>query len=427
MTVENTGMGATDRDIQASAEAAGRVAGDVLVARQAIYDASHNVVAYELLYRRRADAVSADVVDGRRATLQVITNAVLEIGLDRLAGEVPVHINYPQELLVESAVIPVPPQRVVIEVLEGVRAHPAVIAGISVMRARGHLIALDDYSLELSDPILLNSADIVKIDISQHLPDALESIVAELKSRGLLLIAEHVETAEEFQRCRSLGFDRFQGYFLQHPRIFSARPVPASRLGTLRLVATLQNDESAISDVERLISQDVSLTYRVLRCINSSYYNFNRTVESIREAVVIMGFEKLQQLCALVALQELDDRPLSVLLDAMIRARMCEQLGRLRGAGHEPQLFIAGLFSTLDALTGTPMAEVLQGLPLAPEVVDALTRHEGELGLVLKEVLAFERGTWSGATFPGIGPALVQQAYLDAVAWAEASQALVRG
>jgi EAL and modified HD-GYP domain-containing signal transduction protein len=414
------------RDVDAAAETARRVPADVLVARQAIYDSSQNVVAYELLYRRRADSTSAEVTDGRRATLQVITNAVLEIGLDRLAGEVPVHINYPQELLVENAVIPVPPQRVVIEVLEGVRAHPGVIAGISVMRARGHLIALDDYSPQLSDPALLSVADIVKIDISQHLPEVLEALVADLKSSGLQLIAEHVETAEEFQRCRSLGFDRFQGYFLQHPRIFSSRPVPASRLGILRLVATLQNDDSAISDVERLISQDVSLTYRVLRCINSSYYNFDRRVESIRQAVVIMGFEKLRQLCALVALQELEDRPLSVLLDAMTRARMCEQLGRLRGVGHESQLFIAGLFSTLDALTGIPMAEVLHGLPLAPQVVKALTTHEGELGLVLKEALAFERGTWSEATFRGVAPQLVQRAYLDAVAWADASQTLVR-
>ena len=419
-------MEAPGRDGHASAEAVGRVAADVLVARQAIYDSSQKVVAYELLYRRHADSMSADVIDGRQATLQVITNAVLEIGLDRLAGEVPVHINYPQELLVASAVIPVPPQRVVIEVLEGVRAHSEVIAGISVMRARGHLIALDDYSLHLSDPALLGVADIVKIDISQHLPEALKALVADLKSRGLQLIAEHVETAEELQHCRSLGFDRFQGYFLQHPRIFSSRPVPASRLGTLRLVATLQNEQSAISDVERLISQDVSLTYRVLRCINSSYYNFNRKVDSIRQAVVIMGFEKLRQLCALVALQELDDRPLSALLDAMTRARMCEQLGRLRGVGHEPQLFIAGLFSTLDALTGIPMAEVLQGLPLPPEVVKALTDHEGALGLVLKEVVAFERGTWSVVTFRGVAPELVQRAYLDAVAWAEASQALVR-
>ncbi len=408
------------------AEGADATSSLVLVARQSIYSAAQAVIAYELLYRPSTAATSTGAIDGRQATLQVITNAVLELGLDRLAGELPVHINYPQTLLIESAPLPVPAQRVVIEVLEDVRAEPGVIAGISAMRARGHRIALDDYSPHVSDPALLEVADIVKLDLSQHAPDALAGLVTELKSRGLMLVAERVETTEEFQRCVALGFDGFQGYFLQHPRIFSSRPVPASRLGTLRLVALLQNDESSINDVERLISQDVSLTYRVLRCINSSYYNFSRKVESIRQAIVILGFEKLRQLCALIALQELEDRPPSALLDSMARARMCEQLGALRGVGEAPQLFITGLFSTLDVLTGIPMTELLQGLPLGPAVVKALTSQEGELGFVLREVVAFERGTWSAAAFRGVAPERIQQAYLDAVSWAEATLGLVR-
>jgi c-di-GMP phosphodiesterase len=397
----------------------------LLVARQALYDRSKTVISYELLFRRSESASKAEVIDGNQATLQVITNSVLEIGLDRLADDLPVHINYPQELLEKASPLPVHPQRVIIEVLEDVRATPEAIAGIKAMRARGHTIALDDFAPRTSDCALLPFADMIKIDISQHKPDELAKLAGLLKKRKVTLVAERIETVEEFDRCVGLGFDAFQGYFLQHPKTFSAKPVPSSRLGTLRLVAILQSDDSSIKDVEQMIAQDLSLSYRVLRCINSSYYNFTREIDSIRQAIVILGFEKLRQLCALIALQGLEDRPPSVFIDAMTRARMCEQVGRLRGIRELPPLFITGLFSTLDALTGLAMPELLKVLPLSPPVAKALTTHEGDLGKVLKEVIAFERGEWTEAEFKGVPIDGIQTAYLESVAWAKDTQAMV--
>lgn len=406
-------------------EPAARPADQALVARQAIYGPMKDVVAYELLYRRSEGASKADVIDGRRATLEVVTNSVLEIGLDRLVGELPIQINYPDELIASNLIVPVSPKRVVIEVLETVRATPEVLAGIKAMRARGHQIALDDFSPKVSDMTLLAVADTVKLDISDYSAGDLEKVVRALKARKLRLIAERIETLEEFERCARLGFDAFQGYFLQHPKVFSARPVQSSRLGTLRLVAILQSDDVAIGDVERLIAQDVSLSYRVLRCINSSYYGFSKKIESIRQAVVILGFEKLRQLCALIALREVEDRPVSVFVDAMTRARMCEKVGALRGSRDTSSLFITGLFSTLDSLTGIPMPDLLRELPLSESVSRALSIQEGDLGKVLKETIAYERGVWTPTTFLGVAPEMMQSTYLEAVAWAEGAQTLV--
>ena len=302
-----------------------------VVARQAIVDASRDVVAYELLYRRTDAAQVADPGDGERATLEVIANAVLEIGLDRLSPELPVHINYPRELLVQRIAPPVFPQRVVIEVLESVRADTETVAAITALRTRGHQIALDDFSPDVTDMKLLEHADIVKLDLSQHSPEDFEQYATALKQRRLRLIAERVETVQDFERCVALGFDGFQGYFLQHPKTFSARPIPSNRLGALRIVSLLQKEDSEVSDIERLVSHDLGLSYRILRCINSSYYGFSKKVDSIRQAVMILGFERLRQLCALVALRELGERPPSVFVDAMARARMCEKLGPFRG------------------------------------------------------------------------------------------------
>src|SRR5207253_1261200 len=141
--------------------------------------------------------------------------------------------------------------------------------------------------------------------------------VAELHKRKLKLIAEEVETVEQFEHCLELGFEGFQGNFLQHPQTFRAQRVPSSRLGTLRLVATLQNPEFSLDEVEKLVSQDISMPYRVLRCINSSYYNLPRQVSSVRQAIVILGIENLRQLCTLVAMQSFEERPPALFVHAM--------------------------------------------------------------------------------------------------------------
>ena len=396
-----------------------------LVARQPVYDSAMTVIAYELLYRESLTAVKAGVFDPRQATLRVIANAALEIGLDRLAGDLPVHINFPRELLITEALLPLQPERVVIEVLEDVPAEPAVLAGIRRLRARGHRIALDDYSPRRSDRALLDVADIVKLCIAQVVGDELTRTVREMKDRGLKLIAEEVETVEQFEHCIALGFDGFQGYFLQQPQTFKAQRAPASKIGALRVIATISEEETSIVEVEKVLSQDVALSYRVLRCINSSYYNLPRKVDSIRQAVVILGLDNLRQLCTLVSLQGFDDRPPILFVNMMTRARMCEQLGKLAGQQQTGAFFITGLFSMLNVLTGMPTAQILEALPLSPPVTAALLAEEGELGAALKCVRAYERGRWEQVVFAKLPQNVIRAAYVDAVFWAEQTRTML--
>jgi len=398
---------------------------DVFVARQPIYDSAMAVMAFELLYRPSPAATRATITDPRQATLDVISSAALEIGLDRLSGGQPVHINFPMELLTDVPDLPLPPNLVVIEVLEDVRAEPAVVAGIRKLRARGHRIALDDYSPQVSDPRLLELADIVKLEITHPQPAELAKLVGELKTRGLQLIAENVETPEDFETSVALGFTGFQGYFLQHPQTFRAKRVPSSRLSTLRLVASLSNEEYSIDEIELLISQNVSMSYHVLRCINSSYYNLPRKVDSIRQAIVILGVNHLRQLCSLLCLQGFDDRPPSLFLNAMTRARMCEQLGQLGGAKDTGAFFITGLFSLLNAMTGMPTQKIVEELPLSPAVCRALVAGEGDLGKALKCTRAYERAAWDHVTYGNLSPALIRAAYVDALFWAEQARAML--
>jgi EAL and modified HD-GYP domain-containing signal transduction protein len=383
------------------------------------------VVGYELLYRASPVSRSAQFGDAGSATLDVVAVAALEIGLDRLAGGLPVHINFPEELLVRLPDLPLQGQRVVIEVLEDVRANPQVLQGIHALRARGHRIALDDYSPQSSDPRLLEVADIVKLEVTHPPPDELGRLARELRAARFELIAENVESREDFERCIALGFTGFQGNFLQQPETFRARRVPVSRVGALRLAAVLQNEDYSLDEVERLLSRDVSLSYRVLRCINSSYYNLPRKVDSIRQAIVILGLDTLRQLSGLLCLQGLDDRPPSLIVQAMTRGRMCEQLGKLGGARDAGPFFITGLFSLLNALLGLPTRKVVEDLPLSPAIVSALVAGEGPLGAALQCTRAYERGVWDHAVYEDLAPHLIRAAYVDSLFWAEQSRTLL--
>jgi EAL and modified HD-GYP domain-containing signal transduction protein len=398
-----------------------------MVARQPVYDAAMAVVAYELLYRESASALKAMVTDTRRATLRVIANAALEIGLDRLAGGLPVHINFPRDLLIDGEqLLPVQPQRVVVQVLDDLPPTPQVLDALRALRARGHKIAVGDFSIRQSDRTLLQVADIVKVALSREQPQDLPLAVKELKGRGLTLVAEEVETIEQFDRCMQLGFDAFQGGFLHHPETFRAVRVPSSKIGTLRLLTELSKPDTSIDELERLVCQDMSMSYRVLRCINSSFYNLPRKVESIRQAIVILGLDPLRQLCSLIALQGFDDRPPNLIVVAMARARMCEQLGRIIGAADTGPFFITGLFSMLNVLTGVPIKQLVDDLPLSQAIVNALVTEEGDLGAALHCVRAYERGRWKEVSFCGLPPNVIRAAYVDAVFWAEETRALIQ-
>jgi len=389
-----------------------------LVARQPIYGKAMTVVAYELQYAE-ADPELGLAGSPREGTLRMLADAALDIGLDRLAGALPVYIRYPRELLAVDAPLSMHPDRVIIEVPGELRADEAVLRGIRTLRERGHHIALDAFTPGLTQPELLDLVDVVKLSLPSFEPEQLERLAPEFTRRGLKLIATSVATIEQFEHASELGFDGFQGDFLQRPQRFHSQRAPRNGFATLRLVATLQNPEATMREVELLISQDLSMSYRVLRCINSSFYSLPQKVDSIRQALVLLGMDNLRQLCLLAALQQLENRPPSLFVTAMARAQMCEQLARLAGQSATAPYFITGLFSMLDVLMGMPMAKIVDELPLAPAVENALVSGDGDAGAALACAKAYESATWIHARYRDIAPHLIRAAYLDAVYGAE--------
>jgi EAL and modified HD-GYP domain-containing signal transduction protein len=411
------------QNINAVAAATPDGASVALVARQPIYGKAMTVQAYELQY---ADSGYDTSGPGgpRENALRILADAALDIGLDRLAGTLPVYIQYPRELLMAKEPLSLHPERVIIEIPGGIAAEEAVLRGIRTLRERGHHIALDDFAPHVSYPAVMELVDIVKVPLPAFAPAQLARLAPELIHRGLKLIAKNVATIEQFEHASQLGFDGFQGDFLTRPQQFHSQRAPRNGFATLRLVATVQNPDCTMREVEQLISQDLSMSYRVLRCINSSFYNLSQKVDSIRQALVLLGMDNLRQLCSLAALQQLENRPPSLFVTAMARAHMCEQLARLAGQSPTAPYFITGLFSMLDVLMGMPMSKIVDELPLAPAVENALVAGDGDAGAALACAKAYESATWIHARYRDIAPHLIRAAYLDAVYGAE--QALLQ-
>jgi EAL and modified HD-GYP domain-containing signal transduction protein len=407
----------------AAAFAAASGSHDVLVARQPIFDAFSKVNAHELLYRPTAEDLAAGtVLPGPAATARVILAAISDFGLKRLVGDADVHINLSAELIREPIDIPLPPTRMVLEVLEDVEADAAVIAGLQAYKARGFRIALDDFAAVpgQGDQRLLGLADFVKIDILLQPADTLADLVADLRARKIGLIAEKVESGEQFDRCRAMGFSGFQGFFLQRPETFKSQRTEGFKPATLRVIAALQTSDCSVEEIETLVSRDVALVTRLLRSLNSAYYGFPSPVSSVRHGINLVGRDNLLKLCAILTLAAFRDRPSWLLGNTLMRARMCERLRSSNDDQEAGAFFMAGMLSHLDALLGVPLEEAVGSLGLVPAVSDALLERKGAIGRALTAVEAYERGRWDAVRAAGYQDlAAVRAAYLEAVGWSE--------
>ena len=396
----------------------------VFVGRQPIFDGDLSVFAYELLFRD-GDGNRARVVDGEQATLQTLVNTLMEFGLDEVVGNHLAFLNLNRSLLLRHADLPAMQQRFVLEVLEDIEPDAEVIAALQALAQKGFRIALDDFVYRDTLKPLVELADIIKIDIQKLEPEQVRLHVAKMRPYDVKFLAEKVETHEQFEFCKSLGFQYFQGYFLSRPKVLSGKRLPANRLAVLQLLEQIQNPDVSVAELEQLISRDVSLSYRILRYINSAQFAGSRKIESINRAVVMIGLRQLRALTSLFVLSQLDDKPVELMRIALVRARMCELLSQHLGTGTSETHFTIGLFSTLDALLDRPIEEIVAALPLNADVVAALTRREGIGGAILGCVLACERGEWTVASDPRFDFAVVSQAYHDALKWTDATTRLL--
>ncbi|MDH5395326.1 MAG: HDOD domain-containing protein [Gammaproteobacteria bacterium] len=400
---------------------------DIFIGRQAIYDKQLKVSAYELLSRSNSDHNEAFVGEhnANQATTIVMLNALTEIGLEQLVGSHPAFINLTYDFLVGDHKIPDLRNQLVLEILEDVEVTDELVAAVKKLSDSGYMIALDDFIYHEKMLPLVELADIIKIDILQLDEQGLREHVSKLRQYDVRLLAEKVETQQEYELCKELGFDYFQGYFFCKPNIVKSQRAPANRLTIINLLSQLQNPDVQIEKLEELISQDLALSYRLLKYINSAAFALRREVDSIHHAIVMLGLNTIRNLANLMLMSNIDDKPHDLIVIAIIRARMCQQLGIQIDKSMKDVFFTIGLFSVIDALMDSTMEDITSQLPLSSTIKNALLKHEGIGGTALKCCIAFERADWENVQCAGLDDYTIQKAYFDAVIWSQEATALV--
>ncbi len=392
---------------------------DFFMARQPIYDRRMQVTGYELLYRRQSSSNTADVYNNDLATAQVILNTFTGPGLEQIVGNRLAYINLTDNFIMGRYPIPFSNSQVVLEIPETMAVNRDTVDAVRALRNRGYKIALDDVS-SLNILPLLDVADVVKVDLVE-VGDRIKlaSLVKYLRQYPVRLLAEKVETQKELEFCQFLGFDYFQGFFLCRPSTTRGSMLQPNRMVIIHLMGKLYQPDADYNELEEIVSLDVSLSYKLLRLVNSAYYSIPSRINSIRQAMTMIGMEQLKGWLTLFLLSERVEKPEELKITAMIRAKMCESLAREAGYQHPSTFFMAGLLSVLDALMDVPLQQILDQIPISNEVRDALLSGKGVLGECLRCVQYYEQADWDKVHFLRLSTNQIREIYVRTVIWAE--------
>ncbi len=366
---------------------------NVLLARQPIYDRSQELAGYELLFRPE-NTEDMPNFDGNIATSRVLLNAFTESDIEKITGGAPAFVNFTRELLINPP--PFNPEHIIVEVLEDIHIDNEVINAIKNLKAKGYRIALDDFVMDERYKPLLSMTDIIKLELPAMNQSELSSTISFLRNFNVTLLAEKIETAKEYRVCKELGCDLFQGYFLSKPEIIKGRKLPQNKLAVLQLIGELQNPTVNITQLNQIISKDPTLSFKLLKLVNSAAYRRAKTIESIHMAVMMLGISKIKSWSSLLALSKMEDKPINLRQISLTRAKLCELMASKLSPDQNDLYFTTGLLSCLDIYFDTPLPELLESIPLEGTISSALLQYKGKAGLALHTAKLYEQSKWQG-------------------------------
>ncbi|CAM2063723.1 HDOD domain-containing protein [Sulfidibacter corallicola] len=401
---------------------------EIFIARQPIFNRNRHVFGYELLFR---DGLANYFRhhDLNEAASRVIADSTFLFGIDKVAGGRKAFVNITREMLVRDHAALLPKHNTVLEILETVEPDAEVVAACRRLKKQGYTLALDDFVWREEYTTLMDLVDIVKIDWLSTTDAEKAEMIPRLQGMDKILLAEKLETEADFDNAFSAGFHFFQGYFFCRPTILSRRNLAGNRLIYLQMLKEIHRPELNYHELERLIGRDLTLSYKLLRYINSAFFSLRNEIHSIRHALVLLGEEEIKKWATLLSLSTMaEERTTELMTSATVRARMSELLAERCGEKkRKPEFFLMGLFTVIDVLLDRPLMEILLEIPLVKDLKKALLhRGKGFHRDVLETVLAYERGDW--AAVAQWSPSLdlpepeIAGAYVEAVEWARHMQ-----
>ncbi|MBN9656460.1 HDOD domain-containing protein [Halobacillus sp. GSS1] len=404
---------------------------EVFVARQPILTVENDIFAYELLYRNSEENRFVPM-EGSQATSEVLMNSFVTIGLERLSHNKPCFINFTEDLLLEQVPEYFNSEQLVVEILEHVSFSLDLIRVCRTLKEKGYLIALDDV-IDIDRPSvyeLLHYVDILKVDIREVTDENRARIIQLGKEYEVTLLAEKVETHEEHQQCIEEGFSLFQGFYFSKPVIVKGMDIPFLSSTYFQMIKelTATNDDINIEKVTEIMEQDLALTYKLLRLINSSQQRTRVPIQSIRQAVMLLGTEGLKKWLYVLSVEQTtavtSTQSQLVIKTSLVRAKLCEQMAvRIRAEKKADGYFLTGFMSLIDVITQRPAHEVVGSLPLDEEIKNALEGQQNTYRLVLDLAVAMEKADfeWLEKHLAewNLSYSEVFEVYGQAIAWSE--------
>lgn len=360
-----------------------------LLTRQGIYSKTGAVYAYELLYRDLVpDAVNT--FSDEEETSLVVTQLFSNLDIDAIIGKKKAFINFTYNHLIQKIPTLLPKDRIVIDVLETVDVDKPLINSLLSLREQGYKIALHNFIFNEKNSLLIDLVDIIKLNVLYQNKQQIAEQLKPLKHFKGQLLAKKIDDNQQFSDCIDLGFTYFQGFFLNKPDLLKSQQITENKNNLLRLLAELNNQDIPMERVEELILQIPKLSYRVLRLANSVYLYRGKVIESLLDALKILGLNQVHNWLCLFLLSSQDDLIPDLLERTLIRAKMCEGLARISGHSDPHQAYTVGIFSTLDRFLNEPMDVLLSKIKLSNAFNEALLHQKGELGHILQITIDYE-------------------------------------
>lgn len=394
------------------------------VARQPIFDVNREVYAYELLFRIGEDNCFPDIPPDE-ATSKILTSTHLSLGIEEITGDKKAFINFHRDTLMFRFPTSLDANKVVIEVVETVEVDDELVAACKHIRGLGYPIALDDYDMKGKWEAFIPFTSVVKIDITEIPHDEIPALVNRFKSNGIKLVAEKIETYEEYRKFKDMGFDYFQGYFLAKPEIVRHRKIGPSGLTMMQLLTLSSQPKLNFDEVNKIIERDPSLTYLLLRFINNPLVNKRHKITSLKHALTFMGEVEVKKFISLLALANLNEgQPTELMQMALVRAKFCELVYTQIHPNDNPLTgFLTGLLSLLDAMMEQSIEDLVSKVPISDAVKDALCGQPGLLRNCLTLTQYFERAKWAGiqqfSAKYDLKQSLLHSYYNEAIKWAK--------
>ncbi|MFN3535243.1 MAG: EAL and HDOD domain-containing protein, partial [Desulfatiglandales bacterium] len=362
--------------------------------------------------------------DGDYATKRLLATVYTTIGVDEISPNHPVFVNFTYNLLKERLPLAFPKEKLVIEILEDIEVTKEIIEVCDEFYKKGYRVALDDFFFKKDVKELIDRSHIIKLDFRTG-SDQIVKALQELRPYNKILLAEKVETEEEFRFGLELGFQLFQGYFFQRPAIIEGKEVSPIKTNILLLISEIQKESWNLERLEGFIMRDTSITYKLLKYINSAFFARATKINSVRHALTLLGERELKAFLSMIMLSDLGaEKPSELILESVIRAKFCEGIAGTLHLRQTESLFIVGLFSLLDAILDVPMEEAIKGLPLERKIVDALLGEKNLYWEILELVRLYIAANWAKITPLGqrlkVEEERLSEIYFASLLWANA-------